>query len=331
MAFFKAIREGSLSGMYLLHGEEEYSKEQGVRQCMALASDVAREMNVQQMKAPSAAAVIDACELLPFFDRIRIVIVHDMTAEEEAALVPYAPRVPETALLLLVRRGTAAKTGALCQALQKLDRVVEFPRCDQGRAVSFVLKRAKESDAVLDRPTAVHLVDVAGVDMASLENAVRKLAAYAYNRAITREDIARCITPSPEYSIFQILEALLAGNLKRGLTMLQSELRDGGQVPLQVASFLANRTKQMLTVKQMLAAHRSEAEITRTLGGKPYAAQKTIAAAKRCRTEQLKTAVVAFAEVDAKLKQGILRDDDALLVAIYRAFSAASAKRATPI
>ena len=37
--------------------------------------------------------------------------------------------------------------------------------------------------------------------------------------------------------------------------------------------------------------------------------------------ERLETAVVAFAGVDAQLKQGLLREDDALLLAIYRSFS----------
>jgi len=325
MAFFKAIRDGSLSGMYLMHGEEEYSKEQGVRQCMALASDVAREMNVQQMKAPSADAVIAACEMLPFFDRIRIITVQDMAAEEEAKLASYAERMPDTALLLIVRRGNAAKTGVLYKALDKLDRVVEFPRCDQGRAVSFVLKRAKEAGALIDRPTAVQLVDLAGVDMASLENAVRKLAAYANGQPVTHDMITRCITPSPEYSIFQILECFLAGNLKTGLAMLQTELREGSQAPLQVASFLEGRTKQMLTARQLLDRHKPEQEIIRVLGGSPYAAKKTVAAARKSSLARLKTAVVAFANVDAKLKQGLLREDDALLIAIYHAFSKESA------
>jgi len=325
MAFFKAIRDGSLTGMYLLHGEEEYSKEQGVRQCMALASDVAREMNVQQMKAPTADAVIAACETLPFFDRIRIITVQDMTAEEEAKLAAYASKMPDSALLLILRRGTAAKTGVLVKALEKSDRVVEFPRCDQGRAVSFALKRAKEANALLDRPTAVSLVDMASVDMASLENAVRKLAAYANGQPITREMIVRCITPSPEYNIFQILEAFLAGNLKGGLSMLQTELRDGGQSPLAVAAFLEGRCKLMLTARQLLDQHKSEQEIIRMLGGNAYAAKKTVIAAKKYRADRLRRAVIAFADVDAKLKQGILREDDSLLIAVYRAFSEAAA------
>ncbi len=321
-AFFKAIREGALRGAYLLHGEEDYSKERAVRQCMALAGEAAREMNVQQMKAPAADAVIAACETLPFFDRLRIIVVQELSAEEEARLAPYAKKTPESALLLVVRRGLALKTGALFKALEPEGRVVEFPRCDQGRAVAFLAKRAGEFGALLDRPTAVHLADVAGLDMAALENALLKLAAYVGpGRPITREAIAACITPSPEYSVFQILECLVAGNLRQGLAMLQSELRSGGQSSLQVASFLEGRAKQMLAARQMLARRLPEQQIIRALGGSPYAAKKTVAAARRCAMERLETAVVAFAGVDAQLKQGLLREDDALLLAIYRSFS----------
>lgn len=109
IAFFKAIQAGSLSGAYLLHGDEEYSKERALRQCECLVSDAAQDMNLQRLKAPSADAVIAAAETLPFFDRLRVVVVTEMTADEETRLAPYAAKAPDSTLLLLVRRGAAAK------------------------------------------------------------------------------------------------------------------------------------------------------------------------------------------------------------------------------
>lgn len=322
IAFFKAIQAGSLSGAYLLHGDEEYSKERALRQCERLVSDAAQDMNLQRLKAPSADAVIAAAETLPFFDRLRVVVVTEMTADEETRLAPYAAKAPDSTLLLLVRRGAAAKTGTLYKTLGAASRVVEFPRCDTGRAVAFLGKRAKEFGVLLDRPVAMHLVDVAGVDMATLENALLKLAAYVGpGCAVTREAIAVCVTPNPEYTVFQMLDRFLAGDLKTGLSMLQTALQSGEQSAMQLASFFEGRMKQMLTAKQLLLARQPEQAVVKQLGGSPYAAKKTVAAAKTCSLSRLRTAVLAFSGVDAAVKTGAKKDTDALLLAIYRSFS----------
>ena len=95
-------------------------------------------------------------------------------------------------------------------------------------------------------------------------------------------------------------------------------------LPMLAAALL---TKDKVTIHNMpdILDVRTMMEIIRALGGNAYAAKKTVAAAKKYRTDRLRRAVIAFADVDAKLKQGILREDDSLLIAVYRAFSEAAA------
>ena len=64
----------------------------------------------------------------------------------------------------------------------------------------------------------------------------------------------------------------------------------------------------------------AEPAVVKALGGNAYAAKKTIQAARRCKEDWLRHAVQAFAGVDAQLKQGLLRDNDALLLAILEVF-----------
>ena len=151
MRFFEAVRQSAaqeamaLSGAYLLHGEEEYSKEQAVRQAAALPAEAARALNVQRLDAPAAADVQAACETLPFFDRCRVVVVRDLPAPEEAALAAYAPAVPETALLLAVRGGDTLVT--LDDSLNQLASVA-----------------AGQAKSVSSTATAVYLLTASGVE-----------------------------------------------------------------------------------------------------------------------------------------------------------------------
>lgn len=324
MRFFEAIRrsaagEACLSGAYLLHGEEEYSKEQAVRQTAALVGEAARALNVQRLDRPAAADVQAACETLPFFDRCRVVIVRELPAEAEAALAAYAPTVPETTILLLVQRGTAGKASPLCKALAP-ERAVEFLRCDEARGTAFLKKRAAARGVTLSPIVAHRLFDMAGPDMAALESALFRVADYVGpGNAITEEALAACITPSVEYRVFDLLTLLLAGNRRRGIAMLQAMLQSGENA-MGLASFLEGRVKQMLSAKLMLAAGMAEPAAIKALGGNAYAAKKTVQAARRCEEAWLRRAVRAFAGVDAQVKQGLLRDTDALLLAVLEVF-----------
>ena len=130
MRFFELIRQSAaaeapaLSGAYLLHGEEEYSKEQAMRQALGLVGEAARALNTQRLSNPACADVQAACETLPFFDRCRVVIVQELSPAEEEALAAYAPTVPPTTILLFLQRGAAKKTSPLYKAMDRLDRVI---------------------------------------------------------------------------------------------------------------------------------------------------------------------------------------------------------------
>ena len=97
-------------------------------------------------------------------------------------------------------------------------------------------------------------------------------------------------------------------------------MKDGQENPLRVASFLEGRLKLMLIAKELLDDKRPRQEIIKTLGGSPKAAEIALKNAQRFPTERLKSAVAAFARINADMKQGLLNESDALLLAIYKSF-----------
>ena len=207
-----------------------------------------------------------------------------------------------------------------CCSYSAAPRVVEFPRYDEGRAAAFLKKRAASRGIALPPAAAHRLIDMVGTDLAALENALFRVADYVgEGQPVTEAALAACVTPSTEYRVFDLLSRLLAGNRRQGLAMLQGML-NSGESALGLASFLEGRVKQMLAARLMLAAGMAEPAVVKALGGNAYAAKKTIQAARRCKEDWLRHAVQAFAGVDAQLKQGLLRDNDALLLAVLEVF-----------
>ena len=138
--------------------------------------------------------------------------------------------------------------------------------------------------------------------------------------AITAAGLKTVVTPSVEYEIFPMLNALLSGNKKTAMRMLTEAIKDGQENPLRVATFLEGRLKQMLIAKELLEEKRPRPEILKTLGGNPKAAEMTVKNAQKFPLDRLKTAVAAFARINADMKQGLLNESDALVLAIYKSF-----------
>lgn len=326
--FFKNIKASSqgdllLKGAYLLHGDEDYACTMAVRQAQLIVSDAARELNTQTLQAPSALEVIEACESMPFFDRIHIVTVMDFpsTKEEEKTLAEYCPKVPDTTLLLLVKRGKVKSTCPYAQVLGKMNRVIEFEKYDSSRAGQFIKKRADMRGVTIDPRVSRHMIEMVGVDLAALESAVFRVADYVgTGHPITIEALEECITPNTEYRVFDILTKLINGNRQEGLTIIHAMLKSG-ESPLGLASFTESRLRQMLSIKRMIKSGMKEPDIIRSIGGNPYAAKMTIQDAIRFKdTKKLSRAMKAMASVDYQVKSGAMTEEDALMCAVLESF-----------
>lgn len=328
--FFKKIKAGTLSGAYYLYGDEPYSRAQAEKQIFALLGDAAREMNLTELKSPTADAVIGAADTMPFFDERRVVIARDLAAEECEKLAKYVPHMPESTILLVTKRPGGAKSGgkggegkrgdALFTLLKKDGRTVNFEPYDDSLAAGFAVKRAEAAGAPIECATAGKLVGMLGTDLFALESAVSKLAAYVgYGNRITPEALDACVTPTTEYKIFALSDNLAAGNKKAALTQLAGMLQNGDSA-LGLSSFLEGRFKLMLKAKQLLESGVPEKAAAKQLGGSPYAAEMTVKKAKRCSISQLTNAVIRLADVDALQKQGRMKDADALLLALVKTF-----------
>ena len=107
--FMIAAGKGALSGAYLLHGEEEFLKENAVSSALKLIDPAMRDLNVDILETAQATAVIAAAETLPFMAERRVVLCRAMPKDDDAArLAAYAEKVPESTVLLFYIKGKGA-------------------------------------------------------------------------------------------------------------------------------------------------------------------------------------------------------------------------------
>ena len=320
--FYKATQSCALKGPYLLHGEEELTKAYAVARVKKLLDPGMIDLNCQRLNNPDAETLLSAADQLPFFDKLRLVLVESWddalisVLEQKNRLL----RMADTTVVLFVQRGECRKTNLLFKALAPENRVVAFEKLTQDRAVDMLMRESALRNVGLARGTARVLVDRVGFDAYRLRNEFSKAADYAGpGGTVTVAVLDETITPSPEYDAFKMLDALLDGKRKAGYAMLLNAL-DRGESPLRLAGFLEGRLKLILTAREHLDRGLDPRSAARQLPGSPAAAQIAVKNAQKRTAADLRRAVEAFANVDGFTKQGIYRDRDALLLAVLNTF-----------
>ena len=320
--FYKATQSRALQGPYLLHGEEELTKAEAVARVKQLLDPGVLALNCQSLRNPDADALLSAADQLPFFDELRLVLVESWdaalieTLETRNRLLTMA----DTTVVLFLCRGECPKNNRLFKALAPENRVVAFEKLTSDRAVNMLLRESALRNVNLSRATAQALIDRVGFDAYRLRNEFSKAADYAGpGGTVTMDTLDASVTPSPEYDAFKMLDALLDGKRKKGYAMLLNAL-DRGEMPMGLAGFLEGRLKLILTAREHLDRGLDPRAAARQLQGSSYAAQIAVKNAQKRTAADLRRAVAAFAAVDGFIKQGIYKDQDALLLAVMNTF-----------
>lgn len=317
-AFFHRIKDGSLSGTYLLHGEEEYSKESALRALYASLDDTARELNLHIFESAEAGALIDACETLPFFSPRRIVVCKALPkAEDWERIAAYLPAMPESSLLIFTVRGNAPGTLGMVKALQAQDRIVACHILEPHMAAKWVQQQSPGQDVTITPQAARFLVELVGCSLCDLNNEFIKAASYAgAGHEVTREIIAKAVSRNIEYGVFTMANYFMAGKPADGLRALDELLTR--ESAFSIAALMASRFKQMLEAKLHMEQGLDKKATVAKLGGSVFAAQQAYDAAKRYAREELAQNVIAFSNVGYAQITGKMKDVDALTQAVLR-------------
>ena len=322
---FEKTNSRALFGAYLFEGGEELTKQQAIDRITALLDPGFADLNLKRLKAPEGDVLADAVRSIPVFDSLCVTIVTDFSDEAVLASLEklhLANTMFETkdAVILFVRRG-AGRDSAFSRLFKEKNRCVLFDTLDQDRAVRLCMRVCAQRNVRMDRVIALHLVNMVGTDAYRLSNELNKLCDYVGSGGTVADDTLKAVvTPSVEYRVFGMLDALLAGNKKSAMRMLTDAIQTGKENPLRLAAFLEGRLKSMLIAREMTEEKRPRAEILKAIGGNPHAAEVALKNAQKFSVARLRNAVAAFAEINARMKQGLTDEENGLILAIYKSF-----------
>jgi DNA polymerase-3 subunit delta len=322
MELFDAIKKNRLGSLYLLHGPEEFTKEQALVQLTEqLVPPQFKDLNYQMIDGTETDAntLIAACETLPFLSDRRLVVVKNYNglggkkAGDEEKLKKYLERIPDSTCLVFYHRGNADKTRMIYKAIKKHGEAVEFVRLKNPELVKWTTKTFRKYNKEISREDLNYFLIQVGNSLEDIHNEIQKLSSYAGSSPrITREAIDKLITPSPEFTVFQLIDAVSARQKGEALQLLEA-LLDSGQSVFGIISLIARQMKTMLLCKEYASKGVSLRTAQEALKADPYnlhpyAVKKGLSQAQNFTMEQLRDYLDKCLELDYGIKSGKIRD-----------------------
>ena len=323
-AFWKAAADRSLSGAYLLFGEEELTKLMAVERVMALLDPVGKDLNYLVIRPGDKKELLYACTQLPFFDTLRVLRLREWDKGQAGSMTEddTLRRVDPATVLLIEMRGEE-KTDPFYKWFAKnaKERMVYFGAFSEDRALNFLQREAALRSVRLEKRTAQKLIALCGTDGFRLRNEFSKAAdAVGPGGTVTEEILLRVVSPTREAEAFTILDLLIEGKKKQGMYLLEQDLhKDPRSLPFSYAGLFLSRLKPMLRARLLLDQGKKPAEAVNALGG-GYYCQKIVAQAQKRTAAELREAITAFSEVDTNTKLGTADPDESLVLAIHQSF-----------
>lgn len=250
----------------------------------------------------------EAIESVPFLASKKLVVLHRPSTNKEFA--EHAPilltDLTEITDVILVEP-KLDKRLAYYKFLKKQADIVEYTELDENGLARWLVNEAKHRSGSLSQTDARYLIDRIGVNQQLASNELDKLL--SYQKEVTQRTIDLLTERLPQSSIFELLDAALAGSVNRAM-MLYAEQRAMKVEPQQIIAMVAWQLHVLALVKT--AGQRDAATIAREARLNPFVVRKSQTAAAKLSMAQLKQLVKRTFDLDIVLKSEPLDADEAL-------------------
>ena len=328
-AFFDALKAGNIGECYLFEGAEEYIKQQALKNlCAKLLPAGLEEMNLTELQDPDPDTLIAAAETLPFMGEKRLVVVRECSliasgrkAENEKtveAIADYLTHIPPSTCIVFYVKGKADGRKKLYTLIKKKNAIVDFSPMNAVECVDWARKTMRRMGKQLDGEAAGHLVFTVGKDAALLRQEMEKLASYLEDRVeVSPADIDAVCTRSTECTVFQMVDAQVAGQNDTAFALLRDLVRSG-ENRVMVLALLLRQYRILYHMRCLMEERTPPNQMAQLLGIPPFSVSRTQQQARKFDRDRLRMAYDDLMDYEFRLKQGRIPQDNCAENAMLR-------------
>ena len=317
----KDLKAGKYYPIYLLHGEESYLIDEAASLLEeSIVPENARPFDQQILYGTDTYVklLLEQLMLFPLLAPRRLVIVREAQLMGDIKeLETYALKPAPTSILVLCYKGKSLdKRLKLYDAIKKQGFILSADSLKENQVAPWVMQTAKELNIRLDNEAAEALIELVGGEISKLYPELKKLQGLHEDaKPVTRAEVLDLIGLSREYNVFELQNALEAGDTLKmmKIAMIMAEQKDYSVIML--VATLAGYFTRVYAVKSMAGA--DDSAIGDAIGIKiPFVIKKYKAAAHKYSSPALERIIGWLHVYDMKAKGWTYKggDDRALTI-----------------
>jgi DNA polymerase-3 subunit delta len=240
-----AVKNRRFDGAYYVYGDDEYQKDDAVRQIVAAAVDPAtRDFNLDIRRAADldAESLGSLLGTPPMMAERRVAVIREVGALKKAArtaLDAYLKHPSHDTTVILV----AAQGAKTDKGLQASTTPMEFSPLDGDRVPRWITHHAKSALGVEITGSAAELLhDAAGNDLYRLTSELDKLASYTSGAVITDDAVSAVVGIRRGETISDFLDAVLRRDAGAALNLIEHILTQPKTSGVSIVMALSTQT-----------------------------------------------------------------------------------------
>jgi DNA polymerase-3 subunit delta len=315
--FHRKLQSGQIAPLYLFEGSEKYLRDQALKKLLEAAVDeAARDFNFDTISV-AQGNLDDALALarqFPMISARRVVVVTGFEAisddKQLEALKDYLRAPSETTALVFVSDALDNRRN-IATMLRKTCQVVSFDPMDEREAApQWIRDYVSRAGCFIEPAAAAYLVGMVGVDLTRLSNELDKLINYVGVKGrIGKPEIDLLVLNSREHSNFELTDAILDGDRRRALNLLDRIYANASERPeplsLMILGAIASNYRRMLAAKELMRKNAPNSEVAKAVGMPPFAVTRFNERVRKIETERILRAISRIAETDLALKTSL--------------------------
>jgi len=277
--FHRRLQSGRIAPLYLFEGAERYLRDQALKKLLEVAVDAAaRDFNFARISV-AQGNLDDALAMarqFPMISARRIVVVTGFEAVSDDkqldALKDYLRAPSETTALVFVSDAMDNRRN-IATMLRKACEVVSFDPLDEREAApQWIRDYVARAGRFIEPQAAAYLVGMVGVNLTRLSAELDKLINYVGGKGrIGKPEIDELVLNSRERSNFELTDAILDGDRRRALNLLDRIYANASERPetlsLMILGAIASNYRKMLAAKELMRRNAPNAEVARVQVG----------------------------------------------------------------
>ena len=305
------IKEKSISGAYLMYGEEDFLKDYYCKQITDMClMDGIREFNYMKVNSDKIDlnVITDFVISLPMMSDKKVLVLKNTGIFSKAndAVKKFWTEIfddmPEYMVIVFVEN-TVDKRSSLYKAISKNHTVEEFPLSSENELINWFARYIAKDNKSMTKEDIAFVIESVGRNMYLLKNEADKLISYTMGKdgLISHEDVEASICKSLEGKVFALIDNIVAKDKSKAISKI-NDLKTLKEQPVMIIALIFRQFSIMRKIK--ILEGRQLSEIAQKTKQRDFVVKKSLSQLKGFSLHDLNNAIKMCNKADEDIKSG---------------------------